>query len=106
MDTHSTKARSSRWTDAPVLDHQGRPKVAALTERDIEGIFKPLIRHRYLPADYLHTFAGGNFDYLINRLNLLTRRPNQYLARPQQQRANAGANHRRLIYELTDRVSA
>src|SRR5438094_308214 len=95
--------RRSRWDDAPILDRGGRPKVAALTERDIDGIFKPLLRYRYLPADYLHAFAGGSFDYLIDRLNLLARRPNLYVARPHQQRANAGANHRRLIYEIAEK---
>ena len=58
------RKRSSRWDSAPVLDRGGKPKLAAITERDIEGIFKPLTRYRYLPADYLHAFAGGSLDYL------------------------------------------
>jgi hypothetical protein len=95
--------RNSRWSDAPVLDAKGKPKNAAITERDIEGIFKPLARYRYLPADYLHALAGGSLDALINRLNLLSRRPNLYVARPHQQRDSAAANHRRLIYELADK---
>lgn len=95
------KTPNSRWDDAPVRDKHGRPKVAAVSERDISGILLPLARYRYLPADYLHAFTGGSSDYLINRLNLLSRRPNLYVARPHQQRANAGANHRRIIYELT-----
>lgn len=97
-----TTKRNSRWGTDPILDKRGRPKIANLTEHDIDGIFRPLARHRYLPADYLHAFAGGSFDYLINRLNLLSRCPNSFLNRPHQQRANAGANHRRLIYELSD----
>lgn len=103
MSTSSTKPRSSRWADTPILDRHGRPKIAALTEHDIEGVFRPLTRYRYLPADYLHAFAGGSLDYLINRLNVLTRPPNEYVVRPHQQRANAGANHRRLIYQLTNK---
>src|SRR5579872_4932955 len=103
MNTGDTKKRNSRWADTPILGPHGRPKIAALTERDFSGIFQPLARYRYLPADYLHAFAGGSLDYLINRLNLLSRRPNLYVTRPHQQRANAGANHRRLIYELTDK---
>ena len=106
MDTADTKMRNSRWADTPTLDRHGRPKMAALTERDFSGIFQPLARYRYLPADYLHAFAGGSLDYLINRLNLLSRRPNLYVTRPHQQRANAGANHRRLIYELTGKGMA
>lgn len=97
------RRRNSRWTDAPVLDRAGNPRAARITERDIAGIFKPLSRYRYLPADHIHAFAGGNLDYLVDRLNLLSRQPNRYVARPQQQRANAGANYRRLIYELADK---
>ena len=101
MTAGHARQRNSRWDNAPVLDANGHPKIAALTARDIEGILGPLSRYRYLPADYLHAFAGGSLDYLINRLNLLSRQPNLFVTRPHQQRANAGANHRRLIYELT-----
>lgn len=86
-----------------MLDARGRPKVAAITKRDVERIFTPLARYRYLPADYLHAFASGSLDALTNRLNLLSRRPNLYVARPQQQRDSAAANHRYLIYELADK---
>jgi hypothetical protein len=98
------KNRNSRWDTAPLLDRNGRPKTAVVTARDIET-FSPLIRHRYLPVDYLHAFVGGSLDALVNRLNLLSRRPNLYVARPHQQRANASANYRRLIYELTEKGS-
>ena len=60
-----------------------------VTQRDIDGIFKPLTRYRYLPVDYIHALGGGSLDYLVNRLNLLCREPNRYVARPPQQRANA-----------------
>src|SRR5579859_5339659 len=103
MRNDSGKHRNSRWDDSPVLDARGRPKVAAITERDVERIFAPLARYRYLPADYLHVLAGGSLDALTNRLNLLSRRPNLYLARPQQQRYSAAANHRRLVYELAEK---
>lgn len=95
--------RNSRWNDAPVLDARRRPKVAAITVRDIDRIFMPLARYRYLPVDYLHTFAGGSLDALANRLNLLSRRPNLYVARPHQQRDSAASNHRYLVYELAER---
>src|SRR5437763_12439019 len=101
--TAIARKRNSRWGHAPILDRRGKPKLAAITARDIEGIFKPLTRYRYLPADYIHALAGGSLDYLIDRLNLLSREPNRYVARPHQQRANAGANHRRLIYELAEK---
>ena len=93
--------RSSRWTRDPVVD-DGQAVVAYPTERDIE-IFKLLARYRYLPSDYIHAFIGGNAKALTRRLNLLSRKPNLYLARPHQQRESASANHRPLIYELDER---
>src|SRR3954468_17167995 len=102
MQTESTRPRNSRWGDAPVLDRHGKPKIAVVTECDIERIFLPLARYRYLPADYLHALGGGSLDYLVNRLAPLARRPNCYVARPPQQRANASANGRRQIYELAE----
>jgi hypothetical protein len=104
MRSENPRKRNSRWGDAPVLDKRGRSKVAVVTERDVERIFKPLARYRYLPADYLHALSsGGSLDYLVNRLALLARRPNCYVARPEQQRANASANCRPQIYALADK---
>jgi len=97
------KPRNSRWSRDPVLD-AGLPVVARITDRDIE-IFTLLTRYRYLPSDYIHAFIGGSLNALTRRLNLLARKPNLYLARPQQQRLNADANHRRLVYELSERGS-
>ena len=42
---------------------------------------------------------------MLRRLNLLSRKPNLYLARPHQQRQNADANYRHLIYQLDERGS-
>jgi hypothetical protein len=103
MHSENPRKRNSRWGDAPVLDKQGQSKIAVVTERDIERIFMPLARYRYLPADYLYVLGGGSLDYLVNRLALLARRPNCYVARPQQQRANASANCRPQIYELAEK---
>src|SRR6476661_5760686 len=103
MQRTTSSKRNSRWSDAPVLDSSGAPKLALITERDIERIFRPLARYRYLPADYLHALGGGSLDYLVNRLALLARKPNSFVVRPQQQRANASANCRRQIYELSDK---
>ena len=98
----ASRKRSSRWGHTPLLTRDGAAWIATITERDITGIFGPLSRYRYLPADYLHAFTGGNRDYLVHRLSMLSREPNRFVARPHQQRANAGANHRRLVYELAD----
>jgi hypothetical protein len=97
-----SKTRNSRWTRDPVVGRGGSAVVVRPTERDIE-IFKLLVRFRYLPSDYVHAFVGGSEKALSHRLNLLSRKPNLYLARPHQQRQNADANYRHLVYELDER---
>jgi hypothetical protein len=96
-------SRNSRWTRDAVTD-DGRVVVVYPTDRDIE-IFKLLTRYRYLPSDYIHAFVGGSISALSRRLNYLSRKPNLYLARPDQQREAADANYRHLIYELDERGS-
>jgi hypothetical protein len=98
------KKWNSRWDHNPVADHDGSARTAKLTERDIE-IFKLLVRYRYLPSDDIHAFVGGSLNAIVRRLNLLSRKPNCYLARPYQQRESADANYRRLTYELDERGS-
>src|SRR5712691_168839 len=97
------RRRNSRWTRDPVIAGD-QPAIVYPTDRDVE-IFKLLTRYRYLPSDYIHAFVGGSMNALSRRLNFLSRKPNLYLARPHQQRDNAKANHRRLIYELDERGS-
>lgn len=97
-----TKTRNSRWNRNPVVDDGTSPAVAHLTERDID-IFKCLARHQYLSSDYIHAYVRGNYKSLIHRLNLLSRKPNLYINRPQQQRERAEANYRKLVYELDNR---
>src|SRR5262249_53351192 len=59
MDTAKHKPiQNSRWDPEPVLDSRGRPRIARLTERDIE-IFKLLPRYRFPPLDDLHAFVGA-----------------------------------------------
>ncbi len=89
----------------PVVGRDGGAVVVYPTERDIE-IFKLLVRFRYLPSDYIHAFVGGSVKALTHRLNLLSRKPNLYLARPHPAtRRCADANYRPLIYELDERGS-
>ena len=76
-----TAARNSRWSRDPVVGRGGAAVAVYPTERDIE-IFKLLVRFRYLPSDYIHAFVGGSEKALSRRLNLLSRKPNLYLARP------------------------
>ncbi len=99
-----TRARNSRWSRDPVTGRDGATSAVYPTQRDIE-IFALLVRFRYLPSDYIHAFVGGNEKALGRRLNLLSREPNLYLVRPHQQRQNADANYRRLIYQLDERGS-
>ena len=96
--------RNSRWSRDPVAGRDGSAVAVYPTERDIK-ILQLLVRYRYLPSDYIHAFVGGNEKALTRRLNLLSRKPNLYLTRPQQQRQNADANYRRLIYQLDERGS-
>jgi hypothetical protein len=96
-----THDRNSRWDREPVLSG-GKPRIAALTSRDIEA-FKLLARYRYLPLDDIHAFVGGSLKGLGHHFNVLSRKPNLYINRPQQQRQHADANYRRLIYELDER---
>lgn len=98
------RSRNSRWSRDPVIGRTGLPTAVYPTDRDIE-IFKLLVRFRDLPSDYIHAFVGGNEKALSHRLNLLSRKPNLYLSRPPQQRQNADANYRRLIYQLDERGS-
>jgi hypothetical protein len=99
--TVNTRTRNSRWSRDPVVGRDGAVVVYP-TERDV-GVFKLLARFRYLPSDYIHAFVGGNEKALSHRLNLLSRKPNLYLARPPQQRQCADANYRPLIYEIDER---
>src|SRR5581483_2788470 len=87
-----TLNRRSRWS-------RHGTKIAQLTPRDVV-IFRLLQRYRYLSADYIHAFVGGDKTRLLLRLNLLHRAPNYYLRRPEQQRHYFNANYRSLIYEL------
>ncbi|WP_316158323.1 MULTISPECIES: replication-relaxation family protein [unclassified Bradyrhizobium] len=96
------RSRNSRWDREPKLDRAGRPIIARLSEDDL-AIFKLLGRYRYLPSDYLAALTGRSIPALQARLEVLCRKPNGYVNRPHQQRANANANTRRLIYELDDR---
>src|SRR5216684_5423780 len=96
------RLRNSRLDREPKLDRAGRPIVARLSAEDLE-ILKLLGRHRYLPSDYLAALTGRSLPALQARLEILCRKPNCYVARPHQQRANAGANTRRMIYELDDK---
>jgi hypothetical protein len=96
------KPRNSRWDREPKLDKSGRPVVARLTPDDI-SLFALLARYRYLPSDYLAALTGRSLPALQARLEILCRKPNCYINRPHQQRENADANARRLIYELDEK---
>src|SRR6185437_75690 len=100
--TPEKQVRNSRWSRDPVMSRDGTAVAVYPTERDIE-IFLLLLRFRYLPSNYIHAFVGGSEKALSHRLNLLSRKPNLYLARPPQQRQCADANYRPLTYALDER---
>jgi hypothetical protein len=56
-----------------------------------------------LPIDFIVEHTGLSYSYLKTRLDLLARKPNKFLNRPEKQRAQPNANYRFLIYELADR---
>src|SRR6266446_3595054 len=96
------RARNSRWSREPKLGKAREPIIARLSEHDL-AILKLLSRYRYLPSDYLAALTGRSLPALQARLEILYRKPNAYINRPHQQRANADANTTRLIYELDDK---
>lgn len=96
------RARNSRWSREAKLDTAGQPIIARLSEHDLV-ILKLLARYRYLPSDYLAALTVRSLPALQARLEILYRKPNAYINRPHQQRANADANTTRLIYELDDK---
>jgi Replication-relaxation len=96
------RTRNSRWDREPKLTRNGKPVIARLSEDDIT-IFKLLGRYRYLPSDYLAALSGRSLPTLQARLEILCRKPNCYISRPHQQRDNADANARRIVYELDDK---
>jgi hypothetical protein len=98
-----TLTRNSRWTREPATGKTGKPRKAVVTERDIRVILPLLARYRYLPADFIHAFTGGDYQSLIKHLGLLSRKPNLYLNRPEQQREHAEALYRKGIFELDKR---
>jgi hypothetical protein len=96
------KKRNSRWDDEPRLDAKGQPIVVYPCASDIV-IFRLLHRYRYLPIDFIQAHTGLSYSYLKTRLDLLARKPNKFLNRPEKQRAQPNANYRFLIYELAFR---
>jgi Replication-relaxation len=102
MDARTeTKKYLSRWDRDPAKNKAGKPKNVRLTARDLE-ILKLLARFSYLPLDDIRAWVGGSEVNLRRRLGLLSRRPNLYLNRPEQQRL-ADANYRKMVYELDER---
>jgi hypothetical protein len=96
------KKRNSRWDDEPRLDQTGQPIIVYPCATDIV-IFRLLQRYRYLPIDFIVAHTGLSYSYLKHRLDVLARKPNKFLNRPDKQRVQPNANYRFLIYELSFR---
>ena len=96
------KKRNSRWDDEPRLDKSGQPIIVYPCAGDFV-IFRLLNRYRYLPINFIAEHTGFSYSYLKHRLDLLARKPNKYLHRPEKQQVQPNANYRFLIYELSER---
>jgi|SRR5271165_3694828 len=97
--------RLSRWSDDPILDREGNPRVFKPSRRDREIVFPILARYAALPVHYIHALMGteaGNLDYLADHLPRLVRRPNSYLQRHRAQRRSGDSNYRYQVYSLSD----
>jgi hypothetical protein len=101
----TARPRNSRWSREPKRDAQGEPALARIGDGDIE-IFRILARYRYLPCDYVAALTGRSLPAMQARLELLCRKPNSFIDRPPQQRANAAANSRRMVYALDEKGAA
>lgn len=92
---YSRMQRRSRFRKASV----SRPLL--LSARDI-ALFSLLARYRFLRANFIHAFLGGDRQHLIDRLRLLW--DHGYLDRPVAQWETIHALCRPIIYENTDRA--
>lgn len=79
MDT-----RLDRFSYDPILDEQGNPKLAELTDHD-DRRFKALAPYDNLTADYIAARSDGSEAATTNRFNILKRKPNRWIdiAQPQ-----------------------
>lgn len=84
------------------MDKSGKPAIITPVESDLK-LFQLLLRYRYLPANFILPFTGFYYSYLKGRLDVLSRKPNKFLDRPDKQRSQPNANYRFLIYELAYR---
>jgi hypothetical protein len=97
------KQRNSRWDDEPRLNAKGQPIIVYPSDGDFV-VFKLLNRYRYLPLDFIVAHTGLSYSYLKHRLDLLARKPNKFLDRPEKQKSTQpNANYRFLTYELAFR---
>jgi len=71
---------NSRWSRDPRL-LGGKAAVARITSNDMR-LLQMLAKYRYLQSDDIHALLGGSVAYLTDRLDLLYRKPNQFINRP------------------------
>jgi hypothetical protein len=63
-------------------------------------VFRLLNRYRNLPINFIVEHTGLSYGYLRDRLDLLSRQPNNYLNRNPEQHNRPKAASRYLVYEL------
>lgn len=97
--------RRSRWTKDDIRDKNGKPKRVTVTDNDI-AILKLLAPtfdrapwgYRFLRSNYIYKLLGREKYTILERLDLLSTKSNNYLGLPDQPRNN----FRAIVYELGD----
>jgi hypothetical protein len=85
-----------------VHDSRRRPKIACITDRNIE-IFKLLARYCYLPLNDVPRVRWRQPQGAFSPHQCVFEKDESIVSRPHQQQHSSAANHRRLIYELDDK---
>jgi hypothetical protein len=91
--------RNDRFDDEPRLDKEGQPITTFPWAGDVV-VMRLLNRYRNLPINFIVEHTGLSYGYLRNRLDLLSRKPNNYLNRNPEQHNRPKAASRFLVYEL------
>src|SRR5256885_237178 len=94
LSNHQIRRRSR-------LRRQSVNRAIIVSPRDLE-IFKLLDRYRYLPANFMHAFVGGNAIRFKQRIGDLFHEG--FLNRPARQWLALNARYRPAIYELDSKA--
>jgi hypothetical protein len=103
----SALKRNSRFSNKPAKRLDGSTFIIDRPSECDLAIFKALSHYHYLDNDYLAALTGYNAEYVLNRLDPLKRKPNNYVALAEEQAANPRAHLiSKLMYRLDKRGAA